>query len=996
MGKYGTSSIKSKILVPLTAILLLQAGILFALIICGGVAKQLRTNAIAILNENTDNSRLQMERQMVQHWIRGLNMSATVRQSVEAVLKEQDKSVADMKRDPDLNKEIVYRSMDSLISILHRSYGNGIYMILDGPAAPNSGEGTRAGVYIRDMDSSSYADDNSDLLLERGLPSVSKEFGIALDSNWELGFTLEKEPANDYFYKPYEQVENQQISRRDVSDYGYLSGLSSLGPTDADVVTYSIPLTLSGGTTVGVIGGDILKTQLRLMLNQDSDRNNSVLQILGIREQGSSLIRPVVSSGPLFETYFGNDEVLACEAAESGTVFRVTDKRGESWYAGVKPMEIYNNNTPFESEEWVVVRLQPEREIFAFFTKVSRTLIVSLMLSVAFGLAAVLMVGNIITNPIMKLVRELRVAGRRERITLGRTRIDEVDELIDAIEGLSADVAAAASRISNVLEASGIPLGVYEYMKDDEKVFCSRALFELLQLPAPKEAYCYLGVSEFTGLMQRLDREETRGDSILYSVAAPDGRRWLHLKQVLEESGDVIGVLTDVTSDVLERRKLEKERNYDLLTEIYNRRAFREIVEEMLERADENPMAFVMWDLDNLKYVNDTYGHEEGDRYIRQFADYLRTLEDYGAVVERHSGDEFMAVLAGGSKEEQFGQIAAFMEQMKEITLKQLDGYRLPLRASAGIAWYPEHGTDFDSLVRYADFAMYIAKHNSKGIIQEFNPDTYRRSSYLLSGKEELNHLLEARRVDYAFQPIVKRDGTIFGYEALMRPRMVHLKTIQEVLNLAKAQAKLAQVERLTWLTAMERFDCLEREGKLAAGTRFFINSISSTNLGAETVAELERRYPDCLSRVVLEVTESEPREESMRKKLEAIRRWNGLVAIDDFGSGYNSESILLRLHPHIVKLDMELVRHIDQDESRQNMLKSLIPLCHSQNIMVAAEGVETCGELGALFELEVDLFQGYYLCRPELEVRPLNPGVVEELKELAKNRTGNCEWTML
>ena len=77
-------------------------------------------------------------------------------------------------------------------------------------------------------------------------------------------------------------------------------------------------------------------------------------------------------------------------------------------------------------------------------------------------------------------------------------------------------------------------------------------------------------------------------------------------------------------------------------------------------------------------------------------------------------------------------------------------------------------------------------------------------------------------------------------------------------------------------------------------------------------------------------------------------------------------------------------------------MLKSLIPLCHQQDILVAAEGVETSEELEILFEMDVDLFQGYYLCRPELEVRPLNPYIVEKLKELTKNRTGNCEKTML
>lgn len=981
---HGTSSIKNKILVPLTAILLIQAVILFALVMVGGVSRQFRTNAIDILEENTDNTRLQVERQIVHHWMRDIYTVSSLYTLVEDVLWEEGKQAADIQTDPDLNRAIVYRCMQSLINTLHRSYGNGVYMILDGPAAANSEGDIRAGVYIRDMDPTSYADDHSDLLLERGLPSVSREFGIALDSYWELGFQLERNDNNRYFYQPFDLTNDIQISRREVGSYGYLGELMALNPMDKRVITYSVPLTLSDGTTVGVIGGDISEKNLHTMLSMEPANQSQVIQILGKREKGSNVIHPVVTNGLLADNCFDQSAGFLCEETERSSVSRVTDLNGTVWYAGIKPMEIYQNNSPYESEEWVVMRMQPEHSLFSFLTEISRTLSMSLMISVVFGLASVLFVGNIITRPILKLVQELRETGRREEISLHRTRIDEVDELIDAIEVLSCDVAAAASRISNILDASGIPLGVYEYITDMGKVFCSRTLFELLRLPTPEGDYCYLDVGDFRDMMEKLAWEETRNDSALYSVVTAEGKRWLHLKQMPEENGDLIGVLTDVTADVLERKKLERERNYDLLTDIYNRRAFREIVEKMLSEATDQPIAFVMWDVDNLKYVNDTYGHEEGDRYIQKFAGYLQTLERYGAVVERHSGDEFMAVLNRGTKEEQYRRIARFMESMKRITLEQQDGYRLPLRASAGIAWYPEHGTDFDSLVRYADFAMYMAKHSTKGILQQFHPDTYQTNAYLLSGNEELNHLLETRSVEYAFQPIVTREGSIYGYEALMRPHMVHLKNIQEVLHLARIQAKLTQMEELTWMTALGGFDQLEREGKLEPGSRFFINSISSTSLGPDAVAELERRYPDCLDRVVLEVTESEPREESMNYKLETMKRWNAMIAIDDFGSGYNSESILLKLHPHIVKLDMELVRHIDQDENRQNMLESLIPLCHQQNILVAAEGVETYEELKTLFEMQVDLFQGYYLCRPELEVRPLNPYIVEKLAELS------------
>lgn len=109
------------------------------------------------------------------------------------------------------------------------------------------------------------------------------------------------------------------------------------------------------------------------------------------------------------------------------------------------------------------------------------------------------------------------------------------------------------------------------------------------------------------------------------------------------------------------------------------------------------------------------------------------------------------------------------------------------------------------------------------------------------------------------------------------------------------------------------------------------------------------------------------------------------MIALDDFGSGYNSEGVLLKMQPHIVKLDMELVRDVDKDSVRQQMVDNLIGFCHSQNILVLAEGVEQEMELSILMQMGVDLFQGYYIARPELEVRLLNPAIVEKIRELSR-----------
>ena len=143
------------------------------------------------------------------------------------------------------------------------------------------------------------------------------------------------------------------------------------------------------------------------------------------------------------------------------------------------------------------------------------------------------------------------------------------------------------------------------------------------------------------------------------------------------------------------------------------------------------------------------------------------------------SGDEFYVFFHGYSRRE---DIRALIDQLKtavhEAILPLPDDDSFHMRASAGVAWYPEDAQDYEQLIRFADFAMYTVKHTTKGEFSEFNMADYEKDAYLLHKKEELNKLIDQRLVDYHFQPIVSTaTGDVFAYEALMRSRMDGLKT---------------------------------------------------------------------------------------------------------------------------------------------------------------------------------------------------------------------------
>ncbi len=132
-------------------------------------------------------------------------------------------------------------------------------------------------------------------------------------------------------------------------------------------------------------------------------------------------------------------------------------------------------------------------------------------------------------------------------------------------------------------------------------------------------------------------------------------------------------------------------------------------------------------------------------------------------------------------------------------------------------------------------------------------------------------------------------------------------------------------------------------------------------------------------------MTEGEPASHDfMHRKIDMARQWKGQIAVDDFGTGYNSEAILLRMRPDIIKVDTNLVKRIHEDPNRQIILRNLLNFAMQNNITVLAEGVETPEELEFLMNCGVSLFQGYYIARPQMEIRPLDPYIVKRLQEFS------------
>jgi len=562
--------------------------------------------------------------------------------------------------------------------------------------------------------------------------------------------------------------------------------------------------------------------------------------------------------------------------------------------------------------------------------------------------------------------------------------IEEIDELVSSIENLSNSVADSASKISKILTFAKVPIGVFEYEKDNGLVFFSQQMFELLGLKTIDEDYLYISASEFKIVCREHLKHLVNKDELIYKVPYKSSYRWLQMKYI-DDGVRVLGVVTDITKDMLEKEKIEYELSFDALTNIFNRRAFEEKVTKLFtDTTDLKIGALLMCDLDNLKFINDTFGHDYGDNYIRAIAICLSKIDVQNCIAARRSGDEFYVFLYGfDSKEEIREIINRLWADISQTSIILPNGTSFGIKVSGGIAWYPDDSDSYSDLLRFSDFAMYSTKHSKKGDTQEFNHQAFSDNGFLVSGQGALNRIIDDELLNYVLQPIVSvQTGELYGFEMLMRATLPEFKNPEHLLRLASSQSKLYDIERLTWFKSLETCRKLLDNGSLTGNEKIFVNSISTQVLTDEHLAQLEEKYSDILKNVVIEFTESEKISDGFgRAKNKIAKRWGALTAIDDFGSGYNSESTLIFLSPHLVKIDISIVRSIDTDINRQTLFESIVKYTATRSIKIIAEGVETKSEMETVVRLGAHYIQGYYVAKPAFDIAPIPTQITRSIQ---------------
>ena len=418
-------------------------------------------------------------------------------------------------------------------------------------------------------------------------------------------------------------------------------------------------------------------------------------------------------------------------------------------------------------------------------------------------------------------------------------------------------------------------------------------------------------------------------------------------------------------------QQLESQAVTAPLTGLLNRRGFYQTVENILLRSDRSGKSLVLLylDLDGFKRVNDSLGHDAGDRVLRWVSEQLKDCLHSFDILGRMGGDEFTALLEL-SFPEQAAKIAEKLIERLSIN-QQIDGLEVVLGASIGIAIYPDCGSNLDGLLRAADIAMYEAKRAGRQQYRYYDHEMNGRARSRLMLEESVRSAVERKEFTLVYQPQVAiADGRLRGFEALLRWRHPSVGDVPPGLFLPLLEeARL--ISRLgSWIYqqgAAQRKDWEQVfSPDLVLGVSLSATQFNMPNLVAELRQVLSRHglQPRQLE---VEVTEAALTQnlDDTRKQLQLLRQLGVRVALDDFGSGSCCLAYLRDLQLDTLKLDRHLIARLLTSPRDAAIARCVIDLCKQFDLLVIAEGVETLEQYQWLKANGCEYVQGFLVARP-------------------------------
>ncbi|SDU27850.1 bifunctional diguanylate cyclase/phosphodiesterase [Stappia sp. ES.058] len=536
-----------------------------------------------------------------------------------------------------------------------------------------------------------------------------------------------------------------------------------------------------------------------------------------------------------------------------------------------------------------------------------------------------------------------------------------------------------------------IPDAISAYNADDELILFNQSFVGAYQNSAPSislgarfEDILRFGLEadqyEDTGntpqdrdawLKARLENHRNPGQNGKVQKLLND--RWLQIRERRSQTGVIVNVGTDITAVKQAELAIREIAETDNLTKLAVRSVVMREIEAALGRTGEEG-AIVIIDLDHFKTVNDTLGHDAGDRLLIAIAERLRAMVSHRNHVARLGGDEFAVLLAGPGVAEEVEDKIQGMHALLSHPVG-FDGKRMRPGVSLGVAVYPRDGVTAPDLLKNADIALYQTKAHGRDGWTLFNPDLRDRVERRHALSEALRTGIPRGRVSVALQPIVSiATPGVFSFEALARWTHDGVPVPPlEFVSVAEERGLGVQLGQCVIEGACKHLKTLEGEG--AAPGHIAVNVATSQLKDPGFPGWLEKclaRFDLTPSRLELEVTETVLLGQAVERVADTLERLQAMgftIAMDDFGTGYASLAHLKRFPVSRLKIDKSFVDNVGDEGGDAVIVRSIVDLAHSLGMTVVAEGVENRAQLSFLRDCGCDFVQGYLIGRPTTDI---------------------------
>jgi diguanylate cyclase (GGDEF)-like protein/PAS domain S-box-containing protein len=431
------------------------------------------------------------------------------------------------------------------------------------------------------------------------------------------------------------------------------------------------------------------------------------------------------------------------------------------------------------------------------------------------------------------------------------------------------------------------------------------------------------------------------------------------------------GTVEDITALREYQEKIERQARLDDLTGLANRLLLRERLQDaaLAAQTSGGRFALVFVDLDRFKFINDSLGHHAGDELLCVMARRLSDCAASGTTVARMGGDEFVLLVPDADESAARDLTRRILKATGEVW--RYNGGEFRVNSSVGVALFPDHGRDPDTLLKNADAAMYHAKDQGRSTLRFFSAEISRQMNERLDAEKRLRDAIRHDHLLLHFQPRTHLPtGRIIGAEALVRWQapgepLVHPASF---IAVAEETGLILDIGRFVLRAA-----CAQARTWHDAGHSAFVVSVNASprelqqERYADFVLQALREFglaPECLE---IEITESMVVQDAPRliRMLNRLRELGVHIAIDDFGTGYSNLRYLQRFPAQRLKIDRSFIADIHRNADDAAIVRAIVTLGHSLEMRVVAEGVETEAQLELLRGMGCDEVQGFLLGEP-------------------------------